>query len=254
MGAMSSQVIDPREGALCLKEPLGWFVAGSSFRRALRTLSDGGFKLFAHLCLEADRRTGRYAATQAELAKAIGKSRRIVGKYIEELEHKEICAVGLGRNQYSKTSFEIRDSYWPYRKTKESEGSGDQVGNAYVDAIKNQFVSYGCTGGRFTSRDAQYAQELQRRGVPLQTVKEALLMGAARKYSSWINGGSPEKIGSLSYFSSLVLEIQERPLPPGYREYLRKKIVRLTKQWTEETSKGNENGGCSDMPCPQNVL
>jgi predicted regulator of amino acid metabolism with ACT domain len=38
--------------------------------------------------LEANHRTGRYEAVQTELAKAINKSRRIVGKYIEELQRK----------------------------------------------------------------------------------------------------------------------------------------------------------------------
>ena len=83
---MSSQGIDAREFGLRLKEPCGWFAAGASFRRALRTLSNGAFRLFAYLCLEADRQTGCFEAAQGELANAIGKSRRIVGKYIEELE------------------------------------------------------------------------------------------------------------------------------------------------------------------------
>ncbi len=83
---MHNQVPNAKDNSPCLKEAFGWFAAGSSFRRALATLSDGAFKLFSYLCLEADRRTGRYEAVQAELAKAIGKSRRIVGKYVEELE------------------------------------------------------------------------------------------------------------------------------------------------------------------------
>lgn len=84
---MNNQAINAREESPCLKEPSGWFAAGASFRRALLTLSDGAFKLFAHLCLEADRRTGRCEAVHAELAKAVGKSRRIVGKYIAELAY-----------------------------------------------------------------------------------------------------------------------------------------------------------------------
>jgi hypothetical protein len=50
-----------------LKEASGWFAAGDSFRRALTGLSDGAFKLFAYICLEADRRTGRLLMTQTEL-------------------------------------------------------------------------------------------------------------------------------------------------------------------------------------------
>ena len=83
---MGSQSIHANEISLRLKEPCGWFAAGTSFRRAMGALSDGAFKLFAHICLEADRRTGCLDAAQAELAKAIGKSRRVVGKYVEEVQ------------------------------------------------------------------------------------------------------------------------------------------------------------------------
>jgi hypothetical protein len=175
MKAVTNLAINVREDNLCLKEPSGWFAAGASFRRALRTLSDGAFKLFAHLCLEADRRTGRFEAVQGELAKAIGKSRRIVGKYIEELEHKEVCTIRSGTNQYARTCFEIRDEYWPYRRTQEVEGADGPVRNAYVDAIKSSFVAIGCTIGKFSARDAQFAQDLQQRGIPLEKVQDAML-------------------------------------------------------------------------------
>ena len=253
MKAVTNQAINVGEDRLCLKEPFGWFAAGASFRRALMTLSDGAFKLFAHLCLEADRRTGHLETVHAELAKAIGKSRRIVGKYIEELEHKEVCTIRSGTNQYARTCFEIRDEYWPYRRTQQVEGADGPVRNAYVDAIKSSFVDIGCTIGKFSARDAQFAQDLQQRGIPLEIVQDAMLMGAARKYISWLNGGAPQPIGSLAYFVALVSEIQERPLPADYREYLRRKVGQLARTWAKESAKGQKDRGCPDMPCPEIV-
>lgn len=245
---MSSPALNARQHPLCLKEPSGWFAAGASSREALRILSDGAFKLFLHLCLEADRRTGRLEATQTELARAIRKSRRIVGKYVEELEHKEVCTVRSGRNQHARTCFEIRDKYWPYSRTQEPGDTNDPAPDAYVSAIKSCFLAIGCTVGKFSARDVQYAQELQRRGVPLETVQDALHMGAARKYVSWLNGGSPQPIGSLAYFSALVSEMQAQTLPEGYREYLREKVVKLAREWAKESSKKPENQkGMTDM-------
>jgi len=248
-----NQAINVREDSLRLKQPSGWFAAGASFRRAFVMLSDGAFKLFAHLCLEADRRTGRFEAVHAELAKAIGKSRRIVGKYIEELEHKGVCTVRSGRNQYARTCFEIRDEYWPYHRTQEVEDTDGQVHNAYVEAIKSSFVALGCTVGKFSARDAQFAQDLQRRGIPLEIVQDALLMGATRKYISWLNAGLPQPIGSLAYFEVLVSELQERPLAADYREYLRRKVVQLARTWAKESARAPKNGGYLDMPCPKIV-
>jgi hypothetical protein len=253
MKTMSSEAINVREAPLCLKEPCGWFAAGSSFGRALRTLSDGTFKLFTHLCLEADRRTGRHEAVQAELAKSIGKSRRIVGKYIEELQHKHVCTVRPGSNQYARTCFEICDEYWPYRPTQEVTAADGEARNAYVDAIKSSFVATGCTIRKFSPRDAQFAQDLQRRGIPLEIVRDALLMGAARKYISWLNGGSPQPIGSLAYFAALVSEIQDRPLAPDYRTYLQEKVVQLERAWAKESAKAPNKGGYLNMRCPEIV-
>jgi hypothetical protein len=244
---MSSQTINTSEISLRLKESCGWFAAGTSFRRALRTLSDGAFKLFTHLCLEADRRTGSFEAAQAELAKAIGKSRRIVGRYIEELEKKQVCAVRSAKNQYGRTRFEINQEYWPYFRMQSREDTNAQADGSYVDAIKISFVALGCTVGKFSARDLQFAQALQRRGVPLETVQDALLIGAVRKYVSWLNGGSPQPITSLAYFSAVVSEIEERPFPVDYREYLRIKVVQLTRAWEKETVKEAHNGGCLDM-------
>jgi len=250
---MNNQESNAREDSLRLKDPSGWFAAGASFRRALLMLSDGAFKLFAHLCLEADRRTGRFEAVHADLAKAVSKSRRIVGKYIEELEHKGICAVQSGRNQHARTCFEIRDEYWPYRRKSEIEDANGQVPNTYVEAIKNSFVALGCTTGKFSARDARLALDLQGRGVSLDTVQDALLVGAVRKYISWLNAGSAQPIESLAYFAALVSELEERPLAADYREYLRKKVVQLAKAWAKESAKAPKNGGCSDTPCPKIV-
>src|SRR6266508_260793 len=52
-GQMNNQTFPPKNERLSLKEPTGWFAAGDAFRKALASLSDGAFKLFAYLCLEA---------------------------------------------------------------------------------------------------------------------------------------------------------------------------------------------------------
>ena len=90
---MSDQSFPPMNERLSLKQTTGWFPAGDAFRKALAILSDGAFRLFAYLCLEADRRTGRFQATHKELALAMGKSKRAIGSYIAELEARGICHV-----------------------------------------------------------------------------------------------------------------------------------------------------------------
>jgi len=78
---MTTHIHAVSENRSKLKLASGWFAAGVSFQRALNMLSDGAFKLFAYLSLQADRGTGCHQATQTELARVLGKSRRIIGTY-----------------------------------------------------------------------------------------------------------------------------------------------------------------------------
>src|ERR1041385_5332576 len=80
--AMKVTNVSPGNERLRLKEPSGWFAAGNGFRTALALLSDGAFHLFAYLCLEANRQTGRIEATHKELAAAVNKSKRSIGNHI----------------------------------------------------------------------------------------------------------------------------------------------------------------------------
>lgn len=210
-----------------------WIAAGDGFRRAARLLSDGAFKLFVHIALEADNRTGCMEGTYKTLATDLSKSKRSIGIYAAELHDKGVCRVRLGENQYCKTRFEIRDDYWPYERGSDVKAG---VSDGYVTAIQIAYLELDCTTDTFSSTDVRTAREFEKEGVPLETVTEALLLGAVRKYSSWLDGKESALIGSLRYFKNLVTEIQKQPLPVGYSEYLRKnnkKLAGLCKKLNE---------------------
>jgi hypothetical protein len=234
---------------LRLKESTGWFAAGKAFRRALALLSDGAFRLFTYICLEADRRTGRIQATHKDLATALGKSKRAIGTYVSELESKGVCLLKPGKNQFAATVFEIADSYWPYYREGNSSKSTEQM--AYVKSIRECFLNLGCTGSHFNAADVTAVCELHRRGIPLAVIENAMLMGACRKYSSWLEGQALEPIQSFSYFSSLIDEIQEKPLPSGYSEHLRGKVRQLQDTWSRSI-KSSITAPKSD--CPERAL
>ena len=124
------------------------------------------------------------------------------------------------------------------------------MGNSYIDTIKSSFVAIGCTSKKFSDRDMQYAEDLQRRGIPLEAVQGAMLMGAVRKYISWLNGSSLQPIASLAYFGALISEINERPIPADYRKYLQRKVVELEGSWKKKSTQMPENRGYLDMPSP----
>ena len=100
-----------------------WFAAGPEVRKALLILSDGGFRLYFYLCLNASRATGRTRVSYAELALDLARSRRSIASYFDELRAKQICVASCARNQHSRTEVEICDDFWPYTK----EGCGDTL-------------------------------------------------------------------------------------------------------------------------------
>lgn len=242
-----------RKSGSKLKASSGWFAAGVSFQRALTMLSDGAFKLFAYVSLEADRGTGRYQATQTELARVLGKSRRIIGKYFAELEREGICTISSGTNQYARNIFEIRDDYWPYNRSPTIEPADRKEEDAYVAAVRDSFLATGCTRRKFGAGDAKTARVLRARGVLLELLQDALILGSCRKFVSWLNGGSPEPVASLRYFEALISEIREQPFAPEYREYLQSKLRQMARLWEEsKPAAGNPNSGIERADSSQN--
>ncbi|MDA2931298.1 helix-turn-helix domain-containing protein [Acidobacteria bacterium AH-259-O06] len=227
----------PSEQRLSLKEASGWFAAGWSFQEAMALLSDGAFKLFAYLCLQADRPRGRYTAPYKELAMSLGKSKRAMGGYIEELQQKGVCIISRGRNQYASSCFQITDDYWPYHRSQDAAPAMESTdGNPYISSIRKAFLSSRCSSGKFGPADMRTAKAFERRGVPLLVVLDAILVATCRKYISWLNGGMPATIGGLQYFESLIAEIQQQPLPEDYRQYLRLKNQQLAESWLLEAA------------------
>jgi len=214
-----------------LKNPTGWLAAGEGFRRALQLLSDPGFKLFAHLSLHACRITGCAQTTADDLAMALNKSRETIEIAIDELRQKGVCSVRPAKKQQpSLMAFLICDEYWPYERELHVEM---ELGD-YVAAIRESFLALECTAGIFGGGDIRKAMEFEKRGLSLETVQDALITGACRKFTSWLDGRMSAPIGSLAYFEDLVLEMADHPLPPGYREYLNMQVKKLALIWKQQ--------------------
>jgi len=232
---------------LRLKKNKGWFPAGESFLNAMSVLSDHTFKLFVFVCLNADRETATYTAGATRLAAVLGKFRTEVDRYIAELQNKKVCLVN--RIPYGPITFRITDAYWPY----ECDG-GTAVptyNGSYVDAVRTLFLGLGCTSGRFGPPEAGQARNLEKRGISLQELEDAMIVGACRKYVSWLSNGPSDPIASLYYFESLIEEIRERPFPPGYRDHLRMEVKKLADQWEHacEQSQQPSTGASSNSKC-----
>lgn len=215
---------------LLVKESAGWFPAGNCVRRARGELSDGAFRLYVSLCLDADPFTGTLEATHQELANLLGRSKRIIGVYVHELERKAVCGVRPARNQHARTVFEICEDYWPYLREGRQKRSKE---SDYVARVRKAFLSMGCVKGPFESGNERLARKMERRGIPVETVEDAMALAAVRKYISWLNNGPSAPIGSLTYLEPVIAEIQAQPWPDGYREYIHYKRRKLAELWRQ---------------------
>jgi hypothetical protein len=206
-------------------------------------LSDGAFKLYISISLDADTGTGRYEATHPQLAKLLGKSKRIIGVYIREIEAKGVCSVQPARNQHARTVLQVCDEYWPYIRIGNTRtGEQDVREGPYVARIRDYFLGLGCVVGSFTPADERFARELQKRGVAPERVEEAMLMSAIRKFNAWLTKGPSKPIGTLCYIESVITEIDRQPWPSGYRVYLEMKLRQFKRLWAESGSGKQDHG------------
>jgi hypothetical protein len=212
-----------------LKHPSGWFAAGREVARAIALLSDGAFKLYIHLCLNADRRTGRLSAEHGALAKALRRSRRSVVTYLDELRRNGICSIQAAVNQHLGGEIEMCDAFWPYERAR-SATKTDTVA-AYIEQCRRLLSARRCVGSAFTPADERLAALLFERNVPIEHVEHAVLLGCARKYVALINHQSRDSIVSFSYFQNVIEEVRELKMPTEYWRHLQMRVARLEQQW-----------------------
>lgn len=206
---------------LVLKQSTGWFAAGWTFAEAMTVLSDEAFKLFAWLCLNADRHTGRVRITVAEIAQCLGKSEGDIEAAREELAESGVCRV-------EDIEVEIADRYWPYEKQACRSGAEE-----YVAQVRRLLSEPACVRCRFTAADEKMARDLHRRGVTAAQVAHAIWLGCARKYTTLLSSqAAAMPIASLSYFAAVIDEVVDQSnTSDAYWSYIRRKATALEQEW-----------------------
>lgn len=215
---------------LTLKRPTGWFAAGREFAQAMTLVSDGAFRLYVHVCLKANRHTGRLSATVDALARAMARAPTVVATNLDELETSAVCRVT--RNGDSQLVLEIHDRFWPYQKQPLPGGTPEPEAE-FIQRVRGLFLAPACVQASFSAADEKIATGLHRRGVSLEQITRAILLGCARKYVSMLNAGSRTPITCLEYFADVVDEVRESAIPESYWEPLRAKVTRMEQQWLQ---------------------
>ena len=98
------------------------------------------------------------------------------------------------------------------------------AGPAYVAAALAMYVDLPDTPIRANAQDRWMARKLYEDGVPLPTIESALLLASLRRRIRPEGLPPLPPIRSLAYFQPVIAELQQQPLPDGYRDYLRLKL------------------------------
>jgi hypothetical protein len=216
---------------LILKNPKGWFAAGVAVGQALMLLSDGAFKLFIYICLNARRDTGILRTTQTELARSLKKAHGTIHKCLHEMEAAGICQIRFCNSPVVQGTVEITEAYWPYQRG-DVQTVTDAV-DSFVSQVRRMMQERACVRPSFSTADDVLARKWFSEGIPIDRIQQAILLGCARKYSSWRNNQSHGPIASLRYFENILDEIRERNIPAEYCEHLGFRIQRIERLWIE---------------------
>jgi hypothetical protein len=215
-----------------LKYATGWFAAGREVEEALTLLSDSAFRLFMWICLRAQRSTGSLHVNAAQLARMLGKTPRDIVGDLEQLVRTRVCEI-------ANDQIVIQDRFWPYARLS----TDADARSAYLTAIKRAFLAHTCVVSAFTAADETLAREWDRRGIAVETVERAILLGVARKYTASINHGFAGRITSLEYFAGVLTEVEHLPASSDYWAYLARKIQKLEAEY-----RCRQRSACTPQP------
>lgn len=212
----------------------GFFAAGAEFERALGALGDGAFKVYAWVCLHAERPSGRLTFERAELARSLGKSRSALGRHLRELESAGVCALESAPNQHRGSALTVRPAYWPYRAASTPVAEPDATGAAYVAAVRAAFLAPTCVQAAFGPADARLAADWHAAGVPLESARRAILLGCARKSLTLLGRPGGQPVRSLRYFEPLLREVERERFPEAYWRHLAFNLDRCEDYWQRQ--------------------
>ena len=228
---------------LILKNPRGWFAAGVEVQKAMDLLSDGAFRLFIYLCLNARRDTGTLEGSLTQLAKNVKKGKHTVRLYLREMEAAGICRSRFGHSPLGNGVVEVNEDFWPYQRSVQEPVSSDST--EFIAAIRKMLQARACINTSVSAADEILAREWFDRGISLELIEQVILIGCIRKYVSWRNNQTRTMIGSLKYFAPVLEEVQNMKADPEYWAYLRYRLTRMENEWkhnrNESASHNAEN-------------
>lgn len=113
------------------------------------------------------------------------------------------------------------------RRPRESV-SRDPAEDDYVRAVLDCYLWLPGTSTSSSRYDRRCAQQLFRRGIPLEVVRGAMFLAVARR--TFRRGDPLPRVRALHFFRPVIDELLESPCDPGYFRYLEQQLQPLATQ------------------------
>lgn len=106
--------------------------------------------------------------------------------------------------------------------------TGDDAVQTYQKQVLELLQRREGTPRKLSIDDQALCREWEHQGIPVETVRRAIVLGCLRKRAAAINSGTgPVRIGSLKYFAGVLAEAQDPASGPDYWVHLEQKLRRL---------------------------
>ena len=119
---------------------------------------------------------------------------------------------------------------WPYRATNaETRVQPDPEAASYIAQVREAFLG---------PADERLATDWQAKGISLETVRHAILLGCVRKPMSLIDRPATRPVRQLRYFEPLLWEVQREHFPAAYWQHLQFNLGRCEDYWQHNPEVG----------------
>jgi len=102
----------------------------------------------------------------------------------------------------------------------------------FVRKVRGLFLAPACVQASFSAADEKLALGMYRRGVSMEQITRAILLGCARKYVAMLNA-EPESRSPACNTRRRRRGVIESAIPESYWEPLRWKVQRMEQQWQQ---------------------
>lgn len=211
-----------------------WFAAGPEVSRALALLSDGAFRLFMFLCLNADRKSGSISISYTSASELLKTSKRSITTYFGELRGHGVCRIIPAANQHGYNQIVITDEFWPY--TRRTAVDEPKELTKYVQRIKSFLAARKCVKCAFSGADQKLAASYFNRKISLEQIERAIALACCNKYVSLLNGSDSGPIVSFHYFADTMEEAGDGAIQTEYWNYVMSSLQKLESQWVAKNA------------------